>query len=238
MTLVRENITSLYRQIADTLRQEIAAGHFQPGGKLPSEAALEQRFAVSRVTVRLALKHLTEQGIVERKQGKGTYISGKKVAHGINVMRSFHESLKQQGLNATMRLLVKEEVPTPESLQSLFQMSRSLTFISRLHLVDNDPIAVGYSHFPAFPHELSWEETEKEPTWVLLEKATQHHISRSDIAIRLAFADKGLVDVLGTDKNAPLFLLERTSWFENGKCAENSRFFIRPERYEFILSNS
>ena len=44
MTLVRENITSLYRQIADTLRQEIAAGHFQPGGKLPSEAALEQRF--------------------------------------------------------------------------------------------------------------------------------------------------------------------------------------------------
>jgi DNA-binding GntR family transcriptional regulator len=68
MTLVRENITSLYRQIADTLRQEIAAGHFQPGGKLPSEAALEQRFAVSRVTVRLALKHLTEQGIVERKQ--------------------------------------------------------------------------------------------------------------------------------------------------------------------------
>ena len=170
MTLVRENITSLYRQIADTLRQEIAAGHFQPGGKLPSEAALEQRFAVSRVTVRLALKHLTEQGMVERKQGKGTYISGKKVAHGINVMRSFHESLKQQGLNATMRLLVKEEVPTPESLQSLFQMSRTLTFISRLHLVDNDPIAVGYSHFPAFPHELSWEETEKEPTWVLLEK--------------------------------------------------------------------
>lgn len=236
MTLVRENMTSLYRQIADTLQQEIAAGHFQPSGKLPSEAALEQRFAVSRVTVRLALKYLTEQGIVERKQGKGTYVSGKKVAHGINVMRSFHESLKQQGLNATMRLLAKEQVPTPESLQSKFQMSRTLTFISRLHLVDQDPIAVGYSHFPAFPHELSWEEIEQEPSWALLEKATQKTINRSDIAIRMARADRALAGVLGAERNTPLFLLERTSWFEDGNCAENSRFFIRPERYEFILS--
>ncbi|WP_163369194.1 GntR family transcriptional regulator, partial [Klebsiella aerogenes] len=81
--------------------------------------ALEARFSVSRVTVRLALKMLTEQGIVERKQGKGTYVSGKKVAHGINVMRSFHESLKQQGLNASMRLLAKEQIPTPEPLLTL-----------------------------------------------------------------------------------------------------------------------
>ncbi|WP_240629159.1 GntR family transcriptional regulator [Pantoea rodasii] len=230
-------MTSLYRQIADTLQQEIAAGHFQPSGKLPSETALEQRFAVSRVTVRLALKYLTEQGIVERKQGKGTYVSGRKVAHGINVMRSFHESLKQQGLNATMRLLSKEQVPAPESLRTMFQLARTLTFISRLHLVDRDPIAVGYSHFPAFSHELNWEETEQQPTWALLEKATKNTITRSDIAIRLDFADKELAEILGTSKNAPLFLLERTSWFESGQCAENSRFFIRPERYEFILSN-
>lgn len=237
MTLVRENMTSLYRQIADTLQQEIAAGHYQPSGKLPSESALEARFSVSRVTVRLALKTLTEQGIVERKQGKGTYVSGKKVAHGINVMRSFHESLKQQGLNASMRLLAKEQIPTPEPLLTLFEMARSLTFISRLHLVDNEPIAVGYSHFLAFPHALSWKETEQEPTWALLEKATQRAISRSDIAIRLDFADKALAEVLGIAKNSPLFLLERTSWFENGPCAESSRFFIRPERYEFTLSN-
>ncbi len=89
MTLVRENMTSFYRQIADTLQQEIAAGHFQRSGKSPSESTLEQRFSVSRVTVRLALKYLTEQGLVERKQGKGTYVSGRRVAHGINIMRSF-----------------------------------------------------------------------------------------------------------------------------------------------------
>lgn len=237
MTLVRENMTPLYRQIADTLQQEIAAGHFQPSGKLPSESALEQRFSVSRVTVRLALKYLTEQGLVERKQGKATCVSGRRVAHGINIMRSFHESLKRQGLNATMRLLGQKQIPTPEPLKSLFKMSRTLTYISRLHLVDGEPIPVGYSHFPAFPHELSWEEAGQVPTWIWLEKASQNSISRSDIAIRLDSANKELADVLGTEKNAPLFLLERTSWFENGQCAGNSRFFIRPERDEFILNN-
>lgn len=237
MTLVRDNLTSLYRQIADTLQQEIAAGCYQPSGKLPSESALEQRFAVSRVTVRLALKHLTEQGVVERKQGKGTYVSGKKVAHGINIMRSFHESLMQQGLNATMQLLSKERLPTPEALQSLFETQQTLTFIARLHLVENEPIAVGHSHFSVFNQQMSWEQIEQQPTWVLLEKSAGLAITRADIRIRLHYADKALSEVLNVAKNSPLFRMERTSWFEDHRCAENSVFFIRPERYEFTWNN-
>lgn len=237
MALVRENLTSLYRQIADTLQQEITAGYYQPSGKLPSESALEQRFAVSRVTVRLALKHLTEQGVVERKQGKGTYVSGKKVAHGINVMRSFHESLKQQGLDATMCLLNKERYPTPATLQPLFDVQDTLTFIARLHLVDNEPIAVGHSHFPVFNQQLSWEEIEQQPTWALLEKSAGLAITRADIRIRLHYADKTLAEILHVAKGAPLFCMERTSWFEDQHCAEHSVFFIRPERYEFTWNN-
>ncbi|WP_416414307.1 GntR family transcriptional regulator [Pantoea sp. App145] len=237
MTLVRDNLTSLYRQIADTLQQEIAAGCYQPSGKLPSESALEQRFAVSRVTVRLALKHLTGQGVVERKQGKGTYVAGKKVAHGINVMRSFHESLTQQGLNATMRLLEKKSSPTPENLQSLFNVADNLTFIARLHLVDGEPIAVGHSYISVFSENMSWEYIEQQPTWSLLEKSAGLAITRADIRIKLNFADRALAEILNVTVDAPLFHLERTSWFEDSRCAEHSVFYIRPERYEFTWNN-
>ncbi len=233
MTLVRENLTSLYRQIADTLQQEIASGRYNPSGKLPSEAALEQRFAVSRVTVRLALKHLTDNGLVERKQGKGTYASGKKVAHGINVMRSFHESLKQQGLNASMALLDKQTVAINDSLRELFKYAAELTYITRLHRVDDEPIAVGYSHFSVFNNELSWHDIEQQPTWALLENSAGQLILRSDVRIRMQFADKTLAALLKVSKDAPLFQLERTSWFGNDACAEHSVFYIRPERYEF-----
>lgn len=237
MTLVRENLTSLYRQIADTLQQEITHGMYNPSGKLPSEAALEQRFSVSRVTVRLALKYLTDEGLVERKQGKGTYASGKKVAHGINVMRSFHESLKQQGLNASMALLDKQRVAIPDSLSGLFKGGSDLTYITRLHRVDDEPIAVGYSHFSVFNNELSWQEIARQPTWALLEQSAGQPIVRSDIRLRLQFANKTLAALLLVSKDAPLFRLERTSWFRDNRCAEQTIFYIRPERYEFTWNN-
>ncbi|KAA9000518.1 GntR family transcriptional regulator [Affinibrenneria salicis] len=238
MELVRENMTSLYQQIADTLRQEINDGRYNPSGKLPSESELEKRFAVSRVTVRLALRHLTEQGLIERKQGKGSYVSGKKVAHGINIMRSFHESLRQQGLNASMRLLSKNNQPTSERLQRFFHATPTLTFIERLHLVDDEPIALGRSYFSIFSPTLSWQEIEVRPTWALLEQSAGQNITRADIAIRLHYADKTLANTLAVATGAPLFLLERTSWFADTRCAEHSLFYIRPERYEFTLSNS
>ena len=237
MTLVRENLTSLYQQIADTLQQEIALGHYQPSGKLPSESALEQRFGVSRVTVRLALKALTDQGIVERKQGKGTYVSGKKVAHGIHLMRSFHESLKQQGLDATMQLLQRDNLPTPDALHSLFGKDRTLTYIARQHLVAGEPIAVGYSYFWLLPSQISWQQTEQEPTWSLLENSTRQTIQHSEISIRLASADKTLSEILKVRIGSPLFQMDRRSWFADERCAEQSTFYIIPERYEFTWSN-
>src|ERR1700741_4690467 len=113
MHLIRENIASLYEQIASLLREEIQQGRFEPTGKLPSEAVLCLRFGVSRVTVRLALARLEQEGTVARKQGKGNYAAGRQVRHGLAQLRSFHESLLQQGLQAEMRLLSREIVDAP-----------------------------------------------------------------------------------------------------------------------------
>ena len=64
MTLVREDATSLYAQIAATLRDEMDRGVYEPTGRLPSENELGERFSVSRVTVRLAVGCLADEGLV------------------------------------------------------------------------------------------------------------------------------------------------------------------------------
>ncbi|MEV0968969.1 GntR family transcriptional regulator [Microtetraspora glauca] len=64
----------LYRQVADALRQEISSGELQPGAQLPSEPELEKRHGVSRNTVRLALAALANEGLVEPRQGRGTFV--------------------------------------------------------------------------------------------------------------------------------------------------------------------
>ncbi len=73
------NLSSLesspkYQKIFDTLRQEILAGRYQTGQKLPSEADLVKQFGASRITIGRAVRDLQEQGLIERRAGSGTYV--------------------------------------------------------------------------------------------------------------------------------------------------------------------
>jgi GntR family transcriptional regulator len=63
-----------YHQIADQLRGQIASGALAPGQRLPSEPDLAAQYEASRNTVRLAIALLTNQGLVESRQGLGTFV--------------------------------------------------------------------------------------------------------------------------------------------------------------------
>lgn len=65
-----------YRQIVESLRSNIAAGQYRNGGRLPSEAELVRRFGVSRMTVVKAMQQLQQEGLLVRRSGSGTYLSG------------------------------------------------------------------------------------------------------------------------------------------------------------------
>ncbi|QFY44523.1 GntR family transcriptional regulator [Candidatus Methylospira mobilis] len=234
--LLRDNQASLYEQIATRLREEIAAGNFFPSGRLPSEAELGMRFDVSRITVRQALAKLVKEGLVIRRQGKGSYTSDKPVRHGLDTLRSFHESLVQQGLNASMELIEKERLSVPESLKSLFGADNTQSlFLKRLHRVDGEPVALGCSYLPVELDLCSWSEIEKNPAYALLASAMECPVARADISIRAQSADRGLAAALNISIGAALLMMVRTSYFVNGRFAEYSTFYIRPERYEFVL---
>ena len=63
-----------YRKILERLSHDILTGYYQPGQKVPSEAALVKRFGASRITVGRALRELQQQGLVDRIAGSGTYV--------------------------------------------------------------------------------------------------------------------------------------------------------------------
>ena len=65
---------SKHEKVFSTLEREIRNGHYAPGQKLPSEAAIVQRFGVSRITAGRAVRDLQRQGLVERRAGSGTYV--------------------------------------------------------------------------------------------------------------------------------------------------------------------
>lgn len=68
----------LSEQLADVLGEEIRAGRLAPGQRLPTEAALVERFKVSRTVVREALSRLKSIGLLDSRQGAGIFVSQKQ----------------------------------------------------------------------------------------------------------------------------------------------------------------
>jgi GntR family transcriptional regulator len=238
MPVSRDNATSLYRQIAARLRDEMAGGHFEPSGRLPSEAEIGARFAVSRVTVRLALEELAKSGLIERRKGKGTYVAGKQVRHELDTLRSFHESLILQGLDASMRILTLEPVQPPAAIiDVLGQGWQTCLFLERLHLVDNEPIALGRSFLPQSLAEVSRADMESRPTYAIVSALAGLDVERAHVTIGAQSADPSLEAALDVPKSAALLVMERTSWFTDNTPAEHSTFYVRPERYRFVMNS-
>jgi GntR family transcriptional repressor for pyruvate dehydrogenase complex len=71
--------TDVYRAVLERIQAYIVDQKIQPGERLPSERELAELLAVSRVTVRQALKVLEDIGKVEILHGSGTYL--KAVTH-------------------------------------------------------------------------------------------------------------------------------------------------------------
>lgn len=68
-------VVPLYMQVRESLRARIASGDLRPGTVLPSEFALADEMAVSQGTVRKALDLMVADNLVERRQGRGTYVA-------------------------------------------------------------------------------------------------------------------------------------------------------------------
>jgi GntR family transcriptional regulator len=126
--------------------------------------------------------------------------------------------------------------PVPESLRAVFAEAEDCLLLERLHFVDDEPIALGRSHLPAELASVVWTEVEHQPIYSILESITGMAVTRADLAIRAQEADKSLASALHVKRGAALLVMERTSRFADGRCCDRTTFFIRPERYAFVLS--
>jgi GntR family transcriptional regulator len=225
----------MYRQIALRLRDEIAAGLFEPSGRLPTEAEIGSRFAVSRVTVRMALDLLETDGLIVRHKGKGTFTADKRMRHPLDTLRSFHESLKLQGLNASICHIQADLTATPRALRD--QFGKQCLVAVRLHLVDNNPVALGRNILPSALAGYDWGNAQHTPLYSILADVTGKPISGADVEVKATAAEGDTATLLDVRPGTPLLVMDRRSYFADQSTAVQSTFFIRPERYSFVLSH-
>lgn len=77
--LEKKSQSPLYQQLMARLKNDILAGVYPSGARIPSEQLLCETYGVSRVTVRKAMLDLVQEGLLVRRQGKGTFVADERI---------------------------------------------------------------------------------------------------------------------------------------------------------------
>lgn len=89
--------TPIWTHIAEELARDIAAGHYGPGARLPTEAALATRFGVNRHTVRRAIADLVARDMVFTRRGAGAFVTQAMTEYPIGRRVRFHTNISATG---------------------------------------------------------------------------------------------------------------------------------------------
>lgn len=236
MALRRDSHITLYMQMAGQIEREIVSGKYGPHDRLPTEQQFVDALGVSRITVRQALNHLAEGGLIVKKQGKGTFVAGPIVRHELQDLRGILEEITSQGIEPETRLLHFGPVTAPAgTLEELRINVRELVLLERLYSLQGEPIGLARTYFAPFSPEVTWERANTHRSDEILEDLVGTPIGSADLSIRGRLAGREIAKVLKMSATAPLLVFERLSFSEAGVPLESTRFYVKSESYEFTF---
>ena len=133
----------LYLRVAASLRRQIARGELRPREKLPSIAEMAERHAVSVITVRQAIELLEGEGLIQRFQGRGTFVRDAPGVGANLTLRSDWNSLLEhlEGKRPTL-LQMADRVATPPALPEIGTLEPEYRFMRRVHSFEETPYAL------------------------------------------------------------------------------------------------
>lgn len=213
-----------YYQIELYLREQISSGVLKPGDQILTEEKLQQKFGVSRATVRRAIADLVYEGLLERKFSKGTFVTKPKITQGLFEATSFTSAILKSGKSLSTKILRLKKISADDFLCKILSLEEDeyVYFIKRVRYVDDLPVCVEEfylpeKYVPGFSINLFEEQGINQSTYHVL----QHHyniviknVNDTMSAVGVDSKDAILLDV---EKNSPALLRERVSYDTHGR---------------------
>ena len=231
------DVVPLYHQIKESLALHITAGRWRPGEELPSEAELCRHYGVSRGTIRRAISDLSQQGIVQSRQGRGTFVSRPKFEGSI---LGSYRLFREKGLKHDPTSIVRccERRAIREELREKFGLPKGAKVyeVERVQFMEGVPVTLHTSVFPADLVEgLERIDLSQHTIYELLEKSCNLFLVRAEETLEPAIADDYVADALGMTIGMPLFSIERHSFTHGDRLAEYRHSYMRGDRYKYRI---
>jgi GntR family transcriptional regulator len=206
------------------------------GAAIPAERRLSGELGVSRPTLRAAIEELVREGLLQRRQGSGTYVAEPKIALPLT-MTSFSEDMRRRGMRPGSRVLAFEATTAGAQVGQRLRLSPvdPVWRIKRLRLADDETMAIEALHVPqALVPELARKDLEGGSFYDLLRERHGLVVSHGMQTTEPTVTDEEESQILGVPLHSPAFLFERTTSSDKGEVVEFVRSIYRGDRYRLV----
>lgn len=233
--LEKKSQSPLYQQLMTRLKNDINAGAYPPGARIPSEQVLCETYGVSRVTVRKAMLDLVQEGLLLRRQGKGTFVADERLSRDLHQITSFSTACAEKGHQASAKLVSAELVePTAEDAERLHIQPHEQTLeICRVRLCDDEPVMLEINRFPQRYAFLRGEIDGISLYELLRKRGVVPTSATHDIS--LGHATPYVSKHLPVAQGDAMLILDEMVLDQHGDPLHTSRQWIRGDRYTFRI---
>jgi GntR family transcriptional regulator len=235
--LKRDSHVSMYMQLAQKLESDIKTGRYRPFERLPTAKQLAEEYQISRITITQALDILSQQGLVIRKQGKGTFVSGPATQHDLEHIKGIGDGLIEQGFTPEFELIQFEPVTPQSKIKDILELDdQEVVCLKRIYLLNSKAFAYTVSYLPSIAKEISFQDAEKHSALSILEDILEIRIARADASIKIVSAGSEIGKLLKVKSNTKLMSFERLYYSKLGTKIAFSEFYLLPEEYHFEIN--
>jgi len=206
----------IYLQIKNLIAKRIESGEWRAGQKLPSENDLVNALEVSRMTINRALRELTQQGLVERVHGLGSFVAERPRHASLIELQDIALEIEQGGGHHRSRVLSQESVHASPAVTELMQVSESapLYRLRAVHYQDDLPLQLEsrYVNPDAMPEFIQQDFSRTTATAYLL---GQFKPDEMEHRVRAILPDQQTRELLQMPPGQPCLQLTRRTWKHN-----------------------
>jgi GntR family transcriptional regulator len=231
-----------YSQISHWLIEMIGKGRFVVHEKLPSESRLSELFQVNRNTVRQAISDLVAKGLVQKRNGVGSFVMARSIVpvkYTLQNISSFTDDMVRMGIMPKTRPIRQSVIKAPPEVAEKLMLGKEKRVIltERLRLGNNIPLVIERSYLPHQEYKAILKMRLTGSLYHLLTKKFHVDLHRSLQTLRaIALAGKD-AKLLGLPPGSPGIFLESVIYDSKNIPVEVLHAFHRGDQYVFEVES-
>jgi GntR family transcriptional regulator len=238
MKLDKSSPVPLYHQLKDIISKMIESS-YHPGDLLPAEPEMERMFGVSRMTVRLAMNALMEEGLVDKQRGRGTFVRSPKITHNLMAISSWTEQMLERGLQPRTVETEIALMEPPKKIAMLLHTAEGekVIRIRRVRYANEEPMCIMINYLKeSVAPGLDKRELSDDSLYGFLEKEYRVRFTKAQETVEAREASEYEAEKLHIQAWSPVLFVTRLSYLPDGNPAEVVHLTSRADRYQYQIT--